>query len=209
MSFDNFVVAPWRSQMRRLLNPRPNYIDAVMIQAPSDAAMRETMETVRAVMRAQHRLRPAQKDDFSLQTADSALAFWNKIKSYLVLAGSALPMLGLVVGAIVIMNIMLVAVSERTAEIGIRKALGARRRDIMSQFLIEASTLGTVGSAIGVGLGIGLAQIISMATPLPATVAPWSIFVGVALGAGVGIVSGVYPASRASRLDPITALRAE
>jgi putative ABC transport system permease protein len=107
------------------------------------------------------------------------------------------------------MNIMLVAVSERTAEIGIRKALGARRRDIMSQFLIEASTLGTVGSAIGVGLGIGLAKIISLATPLPATVAPWSIFVGVALGAGVGIISGVYPASRASRLDPITALRAE
>ena len=209
MSFDNFVIAPWRSQMRRLLNPRPNQIDAVMIQAPSDAAMKETMEIVRAVMRAQHRLRPAQKDDFSMQTADSALAFWNKIKGYLVLAGIALPMIGLVVGAIVIMNIMLVAVSERTAEIGIRKALGARRRDIMSQFLIEASTLGTVGSAIGVGLGIGLAQIISMATPLPATVAPWSIFVGVVLGAGVGIVSGVYPASRASRLDPITALRAE
>ncbi len=209
MSFDNFVVAPWRSQMRRLLNPRPNMIDAVMVQAPSDAAMKETMETVRAVMRAEHRLRPSQKDDFSLQTADSALEFWNKIKSYLVLAGIALPAIGLVVGAIVIMNIMLVAVSERTAEIGIRKALGAKRRDIMSQFLIEASVLGTVGSAIGVGLGIGLAQLIAAVSPLPASVAPWSIFVGIALGAGVGIVSGVYPASRASKLDPITALRQE
>ncbi|MES2521476.1 MAG: ABC transporter permease [Gemmatimonadota bacterium] len=209
MSFDNFVVAPWKSQMRRLLNPRPNMIDAVMVQAPSEPEMKETMESVRAVMRAQHRLRPSQKDDFSLQTADSALAFWNKIKAYLVLAGIALPAIGLVVGAIVIMNIMLVAVSERTAEIGIRKALGARRRDIMSQFLIESSVLGAVGSAIGVGLGIGLAQVISIATPLPASVAPWSIFVGIALGAGVGIVSGSYPASRASRLDPITALRAE
>ena len=107
------------------------------------------------------------------------------------------------------MNIMFVSVQERTREIGIRKALGAKRRDIMSQFLIEASVLGTVGSAIGVALGIGLAKTISLLSPLPASVAPWSILVGVALGAGVGIISGAYPASRASRLDPITALRQE
>ena len=209
MSFDNFMVAPWHSQARRLLNSRPNIVDAVMVQTPSEAAMPETMENVRATMRGLHQLRPAQKDDFSLQTADSALEFWNKIKRYLVLAGIALPAIGLVVGSIVIMNIMLVAVSERTREIGIRKALGARRRDILSQFLIEASTLGTVGSAVGVGLGIGLAKLIAAVSPLPASVAPWSIVVGVLLGAGVGIVAGVYPASRASRLDPITALRQE
>ncbi len=209
VSFDNFMIAPWRSQARRLLNSRPNIVDAVMIQSPSELAMTETMEIVRATMRGLHRLRPAQKDDFSLQTADSALEFWNKIKRYLVLAGVALPAIGLVVGSIVIMNIMLVAVSERTREIGIRKALGARRRDILSQFLIEASTLGTVGAAIGVGLGIGLAQLIAALSPLPATVAPWSIVLGVTIGAGVGIVAGVYPASRASRLDPIAALRQE
>ncbi len=209
MSFDNFIVTSWRSPARRLLNSRPNIVDAVAIQSPSPMAMTETMEVVRSVMRAQRRLRPAQKDNFSLQTADSALEFWNKIKQYLVLAGIALPAIGLVVGSIVIMNIMLVAVSERTREIGVRKALGAKRRDILMQFLIEASTLGVVGSAIGVGLGIALAQAISAFSPLPASVAPWSIVVGVALGAGVGIVSGVYPASRASRLDPITALRQE
>ncbi len=209
ISFDNFMVTSWRSPARRLLNSRPNIVDAIAIQAPSDPAMKETMEIVRATMRGVHRLRPGQKDDFALQTADSALEFWNKIKRYLVLAGIALPAIGLVVGAIVIMNIMLVAVAERTREIGIRKALGARRFDILSQFLIEASTLGTVGSAIGVALGIALAKIISATTPLPASVAPWSIIVGVGLGAGVGIISGVYPASRASRLDPIAALRQE
>jgi putative ABC transport system permease protein len=209
MSFDNFLITTWRSPARRLLNPRPNNVDALMVQVPSDLAMAETQETVRAIMRAQHKLRPSQKDDFALQTADSALAFWNKLKGYLVLAGIALPAIGLIVGAIVIMNIMLVAVSERTREIGIRKALGAKRRDIMSQFLIEASVLGMVGSAIGVGLGIALAKGIAAVSPLPASVAPWSILAGVALGAGVGIISGAYPASRASRLDPITALRQE
>jgi putative ABC transport system permease protein len=209
ISFDNFVVASFRSPARRLLNSRPNMVDAIVIQSPNVPSMTENMELVRAAMRAKRQLRPAQKDNFSLQTADSALEFWNKIKSYLVLAGVALPAIGLVVGAIVIMNIMLVAVAERTREIGIRKALGAKRRDILLQFLIEASTLGTLGSAIGVGLGIGLAQLIAALSPLPASVAPWSIVVGVALGAGVGIISGVYPASRASRLDPILALRQE
>jgi putative ABC transport system permease protein len=209
MSFDNFLVTSYRSPARRFLNARATMIDAVVIQSPNVQAMTENMEIVRSAMRGQRKLRPSQKDNFSLQTADSALEFWNKIKKYLVLAGIALPAIGLVVGSIVIMNIMLVAVAERTREIGIRKALGAKRRDILLQFLIEASTLGTLGSAVGVALGIGLAQLIAAVSPLPASVAPWSIVVGVALGAGVGIISGVYPASRASRLDPILALRQE
>ena len=107
------------------------------------------------------------------------------------------------------MNIMLVAVAERTREIGIRKSLGARRRDIMSQFLVESATLSTVGAAIGVGVGFAFAKLIAAVTPLPAAVELWSVVLGVGIGAGVGIVAGVYPASRASRLDPITALRAE
>jgi len=100
-------------------------------------------------------------------------------------------------------------VAERTREIGIRKSLGARRSDILQQFLVEATTLAVVGAAAGVGIGIALAAVVAATTPLPAAVAPWSIVVGVILGAGVGIVAGVYPATRAARLDPITALRAE
>jgi putative ABC transport system permease protein len=127
----------------------------------------------------------------------------------LVMAGSVLPALGLVVGAIVIMNIMLVAVAQRTREIGIRKSLGARRRDILSQFLVEAATLSTIGAVFGILFGMGLAAAVAYFSPMPASVAPWSVVTAVILGAGVGIVSGMYPAARAARLDPIVALRQE
>jgi putative ABC transport system permease protein len=207
-SFDRFVIAPFRSPMRRLTNPR-GVIDLVMIQAPTPDAMSDLQERVRQVMRARHKLRPSQKDDFAMQTSESALSFFNTLKKNLVLAGVVLPAIGLVVGSIVIMNIMLVAVAERTREIGVRKSLGARRRDILAQFLIESATLSTVGAGFGIALGIGLAQTVAAVSPLPATVAPWSIVVGVVLGAGVGVLAGVYPATRASRLDPIAAMRQE
>lgn len=209
MSFDNYIYAPFRSPIHRLLNRQAHVIDGVMVQVPSEDQLTDAMERVRSVMRARHQLRPAQKDDFTLQTSDSALEFWNTIKRYLILAGIALPAIGLVVGAIVIMNIMLVAVAERTHEIGVRKALGATRRDILLQFLIEASTLATFGAAMGIALGAGLAWAIRSLTFMPTYVAPWSITVGVIVGATVGIISGVYPASRASLLDPVAALRQE
>jgi putative ABC transport system permease protein len=126
-----------------------------------------------------------------------------------VIAGIALPAIGLVVGAIVIMNIMLVAVAERTHEIGIRKALGARRMDILRQFLVESTTLSVVGAGFGILSGIGLAKLVAAISPLPAAVALWSVVVAVGVGMTVGIVAGVYPASRASRLDPVVALRKE
>ena len=209
ISFDNFVIAPWRSPIRKLLNPQPQMIDAVIVQSENQAVLTEAKERVRAVMRTRRGLRPSQPDNFAMETSESALEFWNKIEGYLVIAGVALPAIGLVVGAIVIMNIMLVAVAERTREIGIRKALGAKRRDILAQFLVESATLSTVGAMLGIALGIGFSQAIAAVSPLPASVAPWSIVVGVLVGAGVGIISGVYPASRASRLDPVVALRQE
>ncbi len=207
-SFDKFVVAPYNSPLKRLTN-RHGVIDGMMIQSPDEQSMLATEDAVRSVMRARRKLLPEQKDNFVLETSDQDLEFWNKIKGYLVVAGIALPMIGLVVGAIVIMNIMLVAVSERTAEIGVRKALGARRHDILAQFLVESATLSTLGSVIGVAAGAAIAALIAAVSPLPTHVALWSVGVAVLLGAGVGIVAGVYPASRASRLDPITALRAE
>ncbi len=209
MSFDKFVVAPYNSPLRRLTNSGKGVIDAIMVQSPSEQVMVSTMEDVREVMRSVRKLRPGQKDNFVLETSSSALSFFAKIKQYLVLAGVVLPAIGLIVGAIVIMNIMLVAVAERTREIGVRKSLGARRRDIMAQFLVESTTLSIFGAIAGVALGAALAKAVTVFTPLPAAVALWSVILAVVIGAGVGIVAGVYPASRASLLDPVVALRSE
>jgi putative ABC transport system permease protein len=208
LNLDRQVIAPFHSEMSRLTHARNN-LYGVVVQAPTPAAFAPLSEIVREVMRDRHKLHPTDKDNFVLESSESALAQWQTIKKYLVIAGISLPAIGLVVGAIVIMNIMLVAVAERTSEIGIRKSLGARRRDILAQFLVESATLSSFGALIGVGLGIGLANLVAAVTPLPAAVAPWSIVVAVVIGAGVGIIAGAYPASRASRLDPILAIRAE
>jgi putative ABC transport system permease protein len=208
ISMDKFVIAPARSPLSRAVNPH-GVIDQMIIQAPNETGMREAMESARAVMRSRHHLHPSQPDNFALETSDSALAFWNKLKGYLIVAGIALPTVGLVVGAIVIMNIMLVAVSERTREIGIRKSLGARRRDILNQFMVESATLSVLGAVLGIVLGIAFAKTIAALSPLPAAVEVWSIFVGVGVGAGVGMIAGIYPASRAALLDPIAAMRQE
>src|SRR5437773_6058199 len=208
LSLDKFVVAPASAPLRRYVNP-PRVVDALAMKANSQPEMREAMSQAEAVMRSRRHLRPRQADDFAMETADEVLEFWSKISGILRFALPFLPGISLVVGGIVIMNIMLMAVAERTREIGIRKSLGARRGDILRQFLVEATALATVGASAGVGIGIGLAALVAATTPLPAAVAPWSIIVGVMLGAGVGIIAGVYPATRAARLDPITALRAE
>jgi len=208
LSLDKFAVMPFRAPARRYICPL-NILDEVQIKAANPTLMLSAMAETEAIMRSRRGLKPNQENNFNLQTAEGALEGWKKISRILFLALPGLVAISLVVGGIVIMNIMLMAVAERTREIGIRKALGAKRRDILAQFVMESATLSTVGAALGVGTGIGLAFLVRAFTPLPAAVAPWSIAVGVALGVLVGMVAGVYPATRAARLDPIAALRSE
>jgi putative ABC transport system permease protein len=208
ISLDKFAVMPFSANGRRLICPI-NILDALIVRTDNPTDMQLALAEAEAAMRSRRQLKPTQDNNFAFQTAEGALGTWQKISRILFLALPGLVAISLVVGGIVIMNIMLMAVSERTREIGIRKALGARRRDILAQFVVESATLSAAGAMMGIGLGLVLAYVVKALTPLPAAVAPWSVGLGVLLGVTVGIVAGVYPASRASRLDPIVALRAE
>jgi putative ABC transport system permease protein len=208
ISLDRFAIAPYTSEIKRVVNPR-KVVDGIIVKGPTLAAMQDAMDRVEAIMRSRHGLRPWQDDDFSLTTQEDVLSFWAKISRVLYTALPLLVGVSLVVGGIVLMNIMLMAVAERTREIGVRKSLGARRRDILAQFLVEAATLSTTGAVLGILAGLALARLVQAVSPLPMGVSPTSIILGVILGVGVGVISGVYPASRAAKLDPVAALRFE
>ena len=207
-SLDNLVIAPARSRIQSITAPRGN-VDQIIIQTLDPDRLREAQMEVEGIMRVRRRLRPAEDADFTLETAEEAISFWDNISRMLFMALPMLVSIALVVGGIVIMNIMLVSVMERTREIGVRKALGARQRDILTQVMIESATLSTVGAALGVAVGLGIAKSIASVSVMPAAVAPRWIALGVGLGLTVGIVAGVYPATRAAKLDPVDALRYE
>ena len=208
ISLDKFIIVPFDAPVHRAAC-RLGFMDELHVQTANATSMQAALGEVEEAMRVERRLKPGQEDNFAMQTAEGALSGWRKISAILFTALPGLVAISLVVGGIVIMNIMLMAVAERTREIGIRKALGAKRRDILAQFVVESATLSTVGAAIGIGAGIGLAFVVRALTPLPAAVAPWSVGLGVFLGVAVGMTAGIYPATRAARLDPIDALRQE
>ena len=205
MSLDKFAVTPITSPVRRQID-RPHVIEDVQVQTLDPGMMPAAIDEVTTLMRVRRGLKPNEPDNFNVATAQDALDQWGKISRILFLALPGLVGISLVVGGIVIMNIMLMSVVERTREIGIRKALGARRRDIMAQFVVESATLSLTGAGFGILTGLALAFTVRAVTPLPAAVAPWSIGLAVGLGILVGIVAGVYPARQAARMDPIIAL---
>jgi putative ABC transport system permease protein len=207
-SLDNLAIAPARSPIEPLTAPRGS-VENIIIQAENPDQLRDIQLEVEGIMRVRRQLRPTENADFSLETADQAISFWNNISRILF---TVLPMfvsIALVVGGIVIMNIMLVSVMQRTREIGVRKAIGARRRDILTQVLIESATLSTIGAIFGIMAGLGIAALVVSVSPILAAVVPRWIALGVGLGMTVGIVAGVYPASQGSKLDPVDALRYE
>ncbi len=178
-------------------------------RAGSAAKIQESVDEVRQIMRGRHHIAYAKADDFAIETSDSFLALWKDISGSFFAVTIAIASISLVVGGIVIMNIMLVSVTERTREIGVRKALGARRSDILLQFLIESSTVAVIGGAVGVFCGVLVAKLVSWVSPLPSAVQLWSVIGGLLVALSVGLFFGTYPASKAAKLDPVEALRSE
>jgi putative ABC transport system permease protein len=207
-SRDNVIYVPY-STYQKTYGARRSLV--VFIQVPAAEQLEAAEDQVRTIMRGRRGLAMDDVEDegFALETQDVFLKLYGSATSNIYIVTIGVAAISLVVGGIVVMNIMLVSVTERTKEIGIRKAIGARRKDILTQFLIEAVTVTALGGAIGVGTGFGLAYIISALIGFPLLVSVASAVLGVGVSSVVGIVSGLWPAWRAAKLDPIEALRAE
>ena len=181
----------------------------IIVQAQS-GKIRQALDQVAGVLRRQRGVRFNEENNFDLGTAERFISEFDNITKLAGLIAIAMSSVGLLVGGIGVMNIMLVSVTERTPEIGVRKALGARARDITTQFLCEAMTLTFLGGAVGVLLAVGVSQIIMLLVPsLPASIPIWAVVAGLMVATAVGLVFGVWPARKASRLDPVECLRYE
>ncbi len=205
-SRDNWVILPVTTFVKMYGNEQSLRI---WVRAQSAERMEAAEDEVRQILRGRRHLAYGVPDDFVVETNASFLSLWAGISGAFFGVTVVIASISLVVGGIVIMNIMLVSVSERTREIGLRKSVGARRADILMQFLIESSTISAVGGLCGVLLGVLLAKLVSWTTSLPSAIEGWSVAAGLLVATGVGLFFGIYPASRAARLDPVEALRAE
>jgi putative ABC transport system permease protein len=203
---DNIAVMPVTT-LRKLYPNKKDYV--IFAKASDPKLVSEAVEEIRELLRRKRRLTNDKPDDFAIFTSDYFLDLWNKISGLVFLLMFAVASVGLIVGGIGVMNIMLVSVTERTREIGVRKAIGARRNSILAQFLIEAVTLSAIGGVIGVIFGSGLTLLLRYGLSVPATLSLFWIIAALVMCALIGIVFGVYPAWKAARLDPVEALRYE
>jgi putative ABC transport system permease protein len=206
-SQDNFAIIPL-GVFRKMYGSRMFGMQ-LLVKPKVPELVKVAMDDATVALRIERRLRPKEPDNFGMFTSDTFLDIYKTATNGIFAVLIGVVAMSLVVGGIVIMNIMLMVVSERTREIGLRKALGARRRDIVWQILTESVTLSIFGGIVGISLGFGLALLISKLSPLPASVQPWSVVMGIGITALVGLFFGLYPAMQAASLDPIEALRRE
>jgi len=207
-SLDNYVLIPMTSWLKQYGSYNTNMRISAKA-AGTGALLDAAMDEARVILRARRHDPPGQPDTFDVETNGSLVSIWTSISGTFFIAMIGIAAIALVVGGIVIMNIMLVSVTERTREVGIRKAMGAKRADVLLQFLIEAVILALVGGIIGVLFGIGVAKGVTLAVGMPSAIKLWAVIAGLLVAASVGIFFGVYPARKAAMLDPIAALRFE
>jgi putative ABC transport system permease protein len=205
-SLDENAVMPL-GLFQKLYGSRPQL--SIVVKPRDPSLVPAAMDEATVALRVDRRLKPKERDNFGIFTSETLLGLYRQATTGIFAVLLGVVALSLLVGGIVIMNIMLMVVSERTREIGLRKALGARRKDIMSQVLTESVTLSTFGGLVGIVLGFVLARTIATVTPLPARLELWSVALGIGITAAIGLFFGAFPASRAARLDPIEALRRE
>jgi len=206
ISQDNFVMIPITTFNKLFGTKR---FLAIFVKVESFGSMQEAQDQVRLVLRARRHVPYDKPDDFAIMTSDTFMELYRNFTSTAFIVMIGVSSIALVVGGIVIMNIMLVSVTERTREIGIRKAVGAKKKNILWQFLVEAVTVALVGGLIGVILGSIIAKIVAATTPLPAAIEAWSVITGLIIATSVGLFFGIFPAVKAAKLDPIACLRYE
>ena len=207
-SADNYVMIPITVYLKQY-GAHKNSIEIWGKAEATGVPLNQAMDEARGALRAHRHDQPGQEDSFEIETNSSLLGIWSGLSNTFFMATIGIAGVSLVVGGIVIMNIMLVSVTERTREIGIRKALGARREDVLLQFLIESLMLALVGGALGVFTGVVIAEGVTAIIGMPSAIKLWAVAAGLLVAASVGVFFGVYPARKAARLDPIVALRFE